>query len=157
MWCEVERRTGTYAKLVPCAATKDRISEIVNILNLENPVSVHDLHVTVIYSRKECAEIKDINVCLPTTAHGEAFDIFPNHDGSKCLVLKLESEAMHSLHQTIRDEHGGTHDYPSYSPHLTLSYDFASDMPNHTILDYFKDLHFDQYVVEPLDLNWIKS
>ena len=156
MRIEVERRAGTYAKLLPCEATKERISEIVNLINLENPVSVHDLHVTVIYSRKECAEIKDINICLPTRAHGEEFDIFPNQDGTKCLVLRLASDEMHSLHQTIRDEHGGTHDYPSYTPHLTLSYDFTSNVPNHTILDYFKDLCFDQYVVEPLDLNWMK-
>lgn len=157
MWAEVERRTGTYAKLVPCAATKERIASIVNLLNIENPASVHDLHVTVIYSRKECAEIEGLNVTLPVQAYGEAFDIFPNQDGSKCLVLKLASDEMHSLHQTIRAEHGGTHDYPSYSPHLTLSYDYTRDIPNHTLLDYFKDLHFDQYVVEPLDLNWIKS
>lgn len=157
MRVEVERRQGTYAKLVPCAATKDRIAEIVNILNLENPVSVHDLHVTVIYSRKECAEIKDIKVELPTKAHGEAFDIFPNQDGSKCLVLKLDSADMHALHQTIREEYHGTHDYVSYSPHLTLSYDYTSEVPNHTILEYFTDLHFDQYVVEPLDLNWIRT
>ena len=78
MRIEVERRTGTYAKLLPCETTKKRIAELVNLINLENPVSVHDLHVTVIYSRKECAEIKDINIELPTNAHGAEFDIFPN-------------------------------------------------------------------------------
>ena len=157
MWFETERRTGTYAKLVPCAATKERIASIVNLLNIENPASVHDLHVTVIYSRKECAEIEGLNVTLPVQAYGEAFDIFPNQDGTKCLVLKLSSFAMHALHHTIRTEHNATHDFPDYQPHLTLSYDYTSDVPNHTILEYFTDLRFDRYVVEPLDLNWIRS
>lgn len=157
MWFDAERRTGTYAKVVPCNKTKERIAEIVDLLNIQNPVSVRSLHVTVIYSRKECAEIKDINVCLPITAHGVEFGIFPNQDKSQCLVLKLDSADMHALHQTIRDEYGGTHDYPSYSPHITLSYDYTSEVPNHTLLEYFKDLRFDRYVVEPLDLNWEHS
>lgn len=157
MWFEAERRNGTYAKLVPCVNTKVRIAAITGILNLENPVSVRDLHVTVIYSRKECAAIKDIGVSLPIKAHGEKFDIFPNKDGTKCLVLHVASDDIHLLHQTIRNDHGATHDYPSYSPHLTLSYDYTGKVPNHTILDYFQDLTFDQYVVEPLNLNWMDS
>lgn len=155
MWFDVERRTGTYAKLVPCDNTKTRIAAVTGILNIENSISVRDLHVTVIYSRKECAEIKDLPVKLPLKAHGSEFAVLPNADGSKCLVVKLSSPELHDLHNEIKEKHGATHDWPAYLPHITLSYDYTREVPNDTLLEYFKDLHFDQYIVEPLDLNWI--
>lgn len=150
----IERRHGTYAKLVPCDKTKQKIAQVVDLINLVNPTSVHDLHVTLVYSRKACPEIEFHEVGLPANAYGAAFDIFPNRDGSSCLVLRLASDQIHALHNTIREQYGATHDYPEFSPHLTLSYDYPHPIPSEGVLDHLKDLHFDQYVVEPLDLNW---
>jgi 2'-5' RNA ligase len=150
----IERRNGTYAKLVPSESTKQRIAQFVDLINLENPASVHDLHVTIVYSRKACPEIEFHDTALPALADGAAFDIFPNQDGSKCLVLKLASKQIHDLHEIIREQYGATHDFPSFQPHITLSYDYTQVTTPESGLDYFKDLQFDQYVVEPLDLNW---
>lgn len=150
--------SGTYSKLVPCDKTKERIAEIVNLINLENPASVHDLHVTVIFSRKECPGINDFRPILPIKAVGAQFDIFPNKDGTKCLVLKLKSHHMDMLHQLCRREYGASHDYPQYIPHLTLSYDYTQPtVPSNDVAGYFKDLIFDVYAVEPLNLDWIST
>ena len=153
-----ERRSGTYAKLVPCSVTKERIAEVVNLVNIENPASVHDVHVTVIYSRKECPDMKNFGPILPIKADGESFDIFPNKDGTNCLVLKLKSYQLQTLHSTLRREYGATHDYPAYIPHLTLSYDYTqTTVPSDDVAAQFKDLLFDMYAVEPLNLEWISN
>lgn len=146
---------GTYAKLVPNEETRNKILIILKMFNLENHASPHDLHVTVIYSRKECPTLGEASIGLPIVATGKAFSIYPNSDGGKCLVLELESENLHLLHKQLRTEHGATHDFESYNPHITLSYDFnSSDIPGEAMLEHFWTLQFDQFIVEPLTFAW---
>lgn len=127
---------------------------MISLLNVENGISARDLHVTVVYSRIECPAVDNLNASIPIKAVGKAFDIYPNPDGTKCLILHLDSIDMHQLHNKCRAE-GATHDYPDFNPHLTLSYDYTSaNVPGEGWLDYFTHLVFDQYVVEPLTINW---
>ncbi len=146
---------GTYAKVVPDADTKEKIAKIVDLLNLDNPACIHDLHVTVVYSRQPCLAVNELNPSLPIMASGEKFDQFDNPDGSKCLVLRLKGSRLEELHNMCRDL-GAEHDYPEYNPHITLSYDYPGTIPNDSILDYFKDLCFVDFIVEPLDITWGK-
>lgn len=149
---------GTYAKLVPSEDTRNKIALILKMFNLENYASPHDLHVTVIYSRKECPTLEEAPVGLPVIATGKSFSIFPNADGGKCLVLELESDDLQLLHGRLRTEHGATHDFESYKPHITLSYDYSNDdVPGEAMLEHFWNLKFDQFVVEPLNFNWDKN
>lgn len=149
---------GTYAKLVPCQETRDKISLILKMFNIENHASPNDLHTTLIYSRQECPTLEAAPVGLPVTATGKAFSIFPNADGGRCLVLELESDDLQLLHGRLRAEHGATHDFESYKPHITLSYDYSSDnVPGESMLEHFWHLKFDQFVVEPLNFNWGKE
>ena len=146
---------GTYAKLEPGENTKHKIGKILNMLNIPNPTATKDLHLTVVYSRKQCDSIKEIPVKLPVVADGKSFGIFPNREGTQALVLKIAGDGIHELHQLCREEHGATHDFPEFDPHITLSYDYGTDeLPNDSLLEYFKGLVFNKYVVEPLDLNW---
>lgn len=70
-----------------------------------------DLHVTVLYSRKPV----NVAPCSDEfVATGIGFDTFGD-----ALVLKLNSDALHARHAQFIAQ-GGTHDYPSYSPHMTL-------------------------------------
>ena len=149
-------KLGTYAKLVPCAKTKQRIHSIANKINVENLISQRAMHTTVLYSRVKCdPNIPNDIVELPIVANGSHFDLFDNPDRTKSLVLVLESEEMQSLHEKLITEHNATHDYPSFQPHITLSYDFTqSKVPNKSIIDYFQELTFKRFVVEPLILGW---
>lgn len=145
---------GTYAKLLPDTLTSQKVAAMVGLLNVENGISARDLHVTVVYSRVEVPAINNTSIKSPITAKGIGFDIYPNPDGTKCLILHLDSEQLHKLHNDCRAI-GATHDYPAYNPHLTLSYDYTSDtVPGSTWLEYFTLLEFDQIVVEPLVINW---
>lgn len=147
--------SGTYAKLIPTDDTREKIALIMTLFNLENYTSPYDLHVTVIYSRKECPTIDESFAALPVTATGKAFSIFTNADGGNCLVVELESEGITNLHNSLINEHGATHDYDSYNPHITLSYDYNSkDVPSTTMLEHFFNLRFDKFVVVPLHIEW---
>jgi len=153
----IEENTGTYAKLLPSEDTRNKIALIMTMFNLENHTSPRDLHVTLIYSRSECNIVKE-TVGLPVRANGKAFSIFANANGGNCLVVELESEEMQSLHKRFITDHGATHSYDSYKPHLTLSYDYNStDVPSDTMLEHFYHLCFDQVVVEPLSFDWIPN
>lgn len=146
---------GTYAKLVPTHKTKNQILNAANRINIENLIGPRSLHTTVIYSRKDCGDIPQTVCSLPITAHGSHFDLFGNPDGTKSLVLVLESEEMQQLHSRLREQYGATHDFPSYQPHVTLSYDYSySTVPSKSIIEYLQDLEFDKFIVEPLILDW---
>lgn len=150
-----ERSKGTYAKLIPNEETKTKIDLILKMFNLENYASPHDLHVTVIYSKIECPELGQTPVGLPVIATGKGFSIFPNSDGGRCLVLELESCEIQKLHLRLKKEHGASHDFESYKPHITLSYDYNSDnIPGEAMLEHFWHLKFDKFVVEPLTFTW---
>ena len=148
---EPQGKNGTYAKLVPSERTRKAVKSIIDQINVENPVSEKDLHVTVIYSRCECQSVENIDPELPIVANGVKFDLFTNADGTTSLVLCLDGEELQKLHDTCTEDHGATHDYPTYKPHMTLSYEYNGPKPpNKSLIEYFKDLVFDKYVVEPL-------
>ena len=144
---------GTYAKIVPDSATAKNITNIIKESGLGKPVTEDDLHVTVVFSRKQCDRIKNIKVPLPIVANGKEFDIFDNPDGSKSLVLVLQCETAVKLHNICCEKYGATHDYPEYTPHITLTYSYTqSELPISLSATQFKHLIFDQYIVEELDL-----
>ena len=145
---------GTYAKLVLNQESQNKITAIATLINLENYARPNDLHATVIYSRYECSDVENIPVALPIKANGVSFEIFTNADKTNCLVLLLDSLEMQDLHEKCKIEYGATHDYPSYKPHLTLSYDYPNgNRPSEEWIGYFNCLTFDQYVVVPLDID----
>jgi len=153
---EIAWDNGTYARLVPSEGTQQKIASLMDMINVENAISAKSLHTTVVYSKVSCDSIKNIPVSLPLKAHGVGFELFPNADGgTPCLVLKIESEELRDLHEECIREHGAKHAYPEFSPHITLSYDYTVGyLPNESLVVYFDDLHFDQYIVEPLNTNW---
>lgn len=146
-----DHKSGTYAKFVPDDITKKRISTVINMINVENSISESAMHVTLIYSTRPCPDVKLIELPDTITAHGHSFDLFENPDGTNCLVLKLHSEQLQELHATCRDTYRATHDFPEYNPHVTLSYDYTQPhVPNNSLIEFFKNLTFDQFVIEPL-------
>jgi len=150
--------SGTYAKLIPSDETREKIALIMTLFNLENHTSPRDLHVTLIHSHVGFPITNIENIDLPIIANGKAFNIFENGDGGNCLVVELESDDMHKLHNKLREDHGATHNYDSYNPHLTLSYDYtSSNVPSETMLEHFYHLKFDKLVVEPLTFEWIPN
>jgi len=145
---------GTYAKVVPSAQTVNRIAKIADMLNIPELVSPTAMHTTVVYSRVVCEGISSLTPQAPITATPIGFTLFDT-DGDTALVLVLDSPGLHELHNICRDKFGATHDYPTYTPHLTLTYNYPDiDLPSNDMLQYFGIIEFDQYIVEPLDFEW---
>jgi len=74
---------------------------------------------------------------------------------TNCLVLKLSAPELVERHHELRRLYGGTHDYPTFEPHVTLSYDIGDfDVSALSINDLPKGLALLVEFQEDLDLNW---
>jgi hypothetical protein len=109
----------------------------------------HDLHTTLIYSRKPCPDI----ITMPNLVHEayfNGFDMFSNSHGEKCvLVMKLNAPTLVQRHLLLMEQHQATYDFESYVPHITLSYDFMGDIS--TLLPYTKEILLSNEWIEELE------
>jgi hypothetical protein len=134
---------GTY---VGAKIDEDSTFELVRLqksLRLNNPLEPKDFHTTILYSRKNI----DVPVVEGSFASiGYYVDTWETKSGESVVVLKLRSERLTQRHEDLISI-GGTHDYPDYSPHITLSY-------NDTVTPMHVDIEvtcIDEYIHE-LDL-----
>lgn len=71
------------------------------------------------------------------------------------LVLLIECEELHNRHEFLMKEHDASYDYPTYKPHITLSYDAGEvDLDKLTDLTSLKDLEITTEYGEDLKQNW---
>lgn len=96
------------------------------IPNLIDPAEYHS---TVVYSRKHLPNVPERRVLTPSwIARPIGFDVFSTRNGdmsTNCLVLKLDCPEMIGRHNYLRKWEGASHDFPTYNPHITFSYDIG--------------------------------
>jgi phage-related protein (TIGR01555 family) len=116
-----------------------------------------DMHVTVLYSRKPVDPMKmgetwtsEQNGGLVVKAGGpRAIEKL----GESAVVLLFASWAIESRHREMI-EAGGSHDWPEYQPHVTLSYEAPADLDLDAIKPFTGELRFGPELFEPLDEDW---
>lgn len=141
-------KQGTYVGIRLDDESKKVLVELQNVLRLENPLDPDKFHVTVLFSRKHI----DVPVVDTTfSASVIRVECWKTGDGKSAVVAKLDCKGLVSRHEDLISI-GGTHDYPDYSPHVTLSYD---DKVSPMFVSGELKL-VDEYI-EPLDLEWIKN
>lgn len=150
---EAEHPHGTYAEVLPSSKSLRIIEKIIQKLGIENPTPSSEIHCTVTYSRKPCPGLIDYNPDLPVSAKIRGFRIFPLQAGGFCLVLDLDSDDIHELHNYAIDM-GCTYDYDEYYPHVTLTYNWSNNQIPKLDLDN-QSLTFDRWNVKGLDPNYI--
>jgi len=150
---EQDHPNGTYAELVPSSKSLRVIGKIINQLSISNPTPTQELHCTLVYSRKPSPGLVDFQPDFPVKAQIVGFKIFPTQAGTNCLVLELDSAEIQELHKYARSL-GCTHDYPEYTPHVTLTYSWPSDQLPSMDLNG-TSLIFDHWHVKPLDPTYI--
>lgn len=107
------------------------------------------LHVTLIYSRVHFDFTPTPGI--EHIARISAFDLFSDSTGKRnVLVAKLHAPSVAFRHRQLRSTYGATHDYPIYTPHITLQYDCGDGfdltklrIPDFTIVlngEYTEDL-----------------
>jgi hypothetical protein len=122
-------------------------------LGITNKIDPADMHTTVIYSRRPCPDAMSMHeLSTPFSGRIRGLHTWPTQEGQRCLVAEIDCASVNELHQLMRDQYGATHDYPEFTPHVTLSYDCGDQeltLPpgEHTI--GYTDLH-----VKPLAPKW---
>lgn len=154
---------GTYFAVKPTKQTMTAMREFMGDHKIPNPVADHTLHATVIYS-KNFVGAKPLGKLNPTwKAKFHEYDLFPSSsrvnesedEPTKCLVMKFHCPEIHKRHHFLRKHHGASHDFPTFDPHMTLSYNVGSF--DHTNLPAYDGPHeFEEEYSEPLNLTWNK-
>lgn len=158
--------TGTYAAVKYSVETRNKIAKFIKELDIPNPLATSKIHTTVLYSRKFLPNLKSevTKFKTPLTATMKGYDVWKTRpeDGSDptdCLVIKLDSPELTTLHNVLMDLHKATYDFEEYTPHISLSYDIGdfqlSSLSSH--MKAFGKLEIVEFYSEELDLNWAKG
>lgn len=115
-----------------CERTTDSVFSWIDSNNIPNPVNRTDLHCTVLYSETPCPTYVPRGLLLPQwVASPLSLEAWPtrirllNGMPTRCLVLLVDSEDINNHHSTLRRLHSTRHDFPTFQPHVTLSYDIG--------------------------------
>lgn len=116
-----------------------------------------DMHVTVLYSRNPVDPMKmgegwsgDENGHVRVKPGGpRAIERL----GESAVVLLFASWDIEARHRSMI-EAGGSHDFDTYQPHVTLSYEVPEGVDLEAIKPYTGALEFGPELFEPLDLDW---
>lgn len=159
-----ERRDGTYVEATYTTETVDLLSDWVKENKIPQPLDKTKYHSTVLYSRTQLPKVhgaiydrridtsRDGWQCQPT-----GFKLFDSNGRfgdktKKALVMLLSAPKIEELFAQLLAA-GGTHDYPDYYAHVTLSYkcplDF--DLAKLHVPSFYLQVY--QVIAKPLDIN----
>jgi hypothetical protein len=123
----------------------------------ETTLPAGDLHVTVLYSRALVDPIK-MGRDWREDERGE-IAVRPGGPraierlGENAVVLRFASPDLEYRHKDLI-EAGGSHDYPDYQPHVTLTYAVPAGVDLDAIKPFNGALRFGPEIFETLDLDW---
>jgi 2'-5' RNA ligase len=154
---------GTFVGVKLDAESKQKILDLIGKLKLEEPIPEDKLHSTLVYSDK-----KSLDGFKSNTSFGESgfpkvkpvnFNVFPNsqNPGTGCLVMELDSDYLHTRHDEIVSKYDVQEKFPTYRPHITLSYNYAGEPPDSKYLQDLGELNIESEYDEPINDNFAKS
>jgi hypothetical protein len=116
---DLKQTDGVYVGVRPVGSSIHLLHDWILEQGIPNPVAAHAAHVTVLFSRAPV----QVNVDRDRKyiAHGKSFQVMRHRfEKTDALVLELDSPSLQARHaELIRA--GGSHDYPSYLAHVTLT------------------------------------
>lgn len=122
---------GTYAAVKFDHATRKSIHRYCAAAGIPNMIRPDKLHSTLLFSAADLPyyEPNDRYV-YPLVAYPIGLAVWDttNDDGNvdKCLVVLLDCPHLIDRHDQLMKEHNATYPFPSYQPHLTLSYNIGN-------------------------------
>lgn len=148
---------GTFAELLLDDASIAKLTALMDRLEIKNKIDPAKMHTTVIYSRRPCSAAMELDgMTAGYPAYVKSLKTWPTQSGTNCLVAEVEAYTISELHDHMRTEYGATHDYPDFTPHITLSYDCGDqqiDMPA-DLTDSDRTVNYTHLRVKPLDPKW---
>lgn len=131
--------SGTYVFLKASPLSRSMYKHFIEINNIPNPVSIDDLHCTLIYSPGRFVDIGTTSYKQGRYGELVDFDIWKADDGNNVLVGKLNSTEIINRHHELKEIHGFDHHFDEYRPHISLSY----NIPNGFDLEpLYETMHF---------------
>lgn len=113
---------GTYIGVRYSKSSENIIKDFIKENNIPSPDSIKDnggIHTTLIYSRKVLDDFKPKKNYNGTSVKIKGYKKLG--ENKNCLVMELTAPELVKRHKQIRKEHGATHDWNEYIPHITLS------------------------------------
>lgn len=109
------------------ASSKQDVLNVARKLKIPGLINPDSFHCTLIYSSKPALQpVLYVRKIFEATVDEVGF--FPTSNGAKrCCILKLQSNSLEQRHKSLMNEMEASYDYPSYIPHITLSYDCPQD------------------------------
>ncbi len=146
-------KEGSYIGLTISKASSDALKKLQDHLGINEEFP---FHITIVYSREKI-EI-ELNPEINQIIKAEKFHIFDNTAtiGERALIIKFHCPYCEQRHNYAEVVHGATFDYPTYETHVTLAYQWDSELPDNELL---KDLNIEikSEYYEPLYLEWAKT
>lgn len=154
-----EMPAGTYVGIRFDDETKNKILNMMQELGLKSPISADKLHSTLVYSDKKNLDGFKSTAGVKASAKPKKFSMFDNsqNPNTKCLVVELDSDYLHSRHSDIVSKYGVEEKFTEYKPHITLSYDYDGDLPDDNLLNSLGMLNISDEYDQPIDNNFAKS
>lgn len=149
----IESKQGTYCGIK--YAPNPEFQKWIKDNKIPNPINPEKLHTTVIFSRNPIEKQYQMNhqIISGNNFKPMKFEVFLTSTSKKrALVIILDAPKAVEYHNYFMN-HGGTHDFADFKPHITVSYDLGDfDVKQLTL----PDIIFDPVSVytEPLDLDW---
>lgn len=106
------------------------IKALCKLLDIEQ-LDSDSIHSTICYSRKPCNKPFDDAVLCKSdcgTADIVGLEIFSSRDGGNVLVALLDSQFLRDQHNRLMKDYELSYDFEQYRPHVTLTYDYPSDV-----------------------------
>lgn len=160
--------TGKYIGVKLADSSAERLCKWMQHNNIPNPLSIEDLHVTLVLHKTEQFDYEP-ETYTPEIAVSKktySFDLFGENSDS--LVLKFVSPELTAKHNELREIYNLPWDFDSYESHVTLSYNAAgvdlnelNTPPFDIILSHeyeepFNDSWTDDKCNESIELNELK-
>lgn len=145
---------GTYAGIRLSEDDTNYIRELCLGLEIPNIISRKKMHITLLYSRKECPNYVPSGM-IDEVASPTGFKVFDTFDDKRALVLLLDSPYLVDRHNHLMDKHNGVYDWSEtgYKPHITLSYDLG-DFPLPKFENIREEFKLVEEYHEDLKLEW---
>lgn len=150
---------GTYFGVHPTKETIAAMREFMGDNKIPNPIDHDKMHCTIVFSRAFCGERALGDLDPHWKGEFDKYDLFDpssEEDDNKCLVMAFVCPEMLDRHKHLKSK-GATHDFPTLSPHMTLSYDVGPEYDHLVLPDYDGPIHFHHEYSEPLNLKWVKT
>ena len=143
---------GVYISLNMKSESILKLEEYMND-NLGGCELTHELHCTLIYSKKEYVGDIETNV-YEVSCEPKRFSFFgPEKD---VLVIELNSKFLEKRNNELKKKYGFVSDFEIYKPHCSLSYNCKDiDLDMLPPIDF--DIIFHEETVEPLDEEFLNS